>query len=217
MMTNEANRAQAAGRAAMWGLLSRLFDDEPDEETIRRLAEDADGLLKVLEAIGAPAEDVAAIAERSRTALEDDRIALRAEYTGLFEAHKRIYPFASCWMPDEKPRVLGPRAFKAQGFYAEAGVGLSEERLFRADHVGTEMAFLSTVAGRAANAEDQASFDRAMDLYVRFLQEAVLAWMPQFFQRVASDPRASFFASVARVAAAFLKADAADLGIADDQ
>jgi TorA maturation chaperone TorD len=97
--------------------------------------------------------------------------------------------------------------------YKELGLGLQEKHLFRADHVGTELAFLSVAASKMTQAETDEEREAVRAVFVRFLEKDVLVWMPEFFDKVAADPRASFYGAAAVVAKQFLAMDASALGL----
>lgn len=199
---------EALGRAWLYGLLGRLFDDIPDSELMNlMIGGDAVRLAAIAREIGVSTDSAARIEAVSA----DDAVSLGVEFTTLFEAHGRIYPFASCWT-GEKPRLMRKPWAMANAFYQRLGLGLSEERLPRADHVGTELSFLSVLAAREAEARGTDDVAAASVEFERFLAVHVLTWVPEFCAKVRADTRADFYAVLAETLQAVLAIEAPDNG-----
>ena len=206
MESRNLMQVEAAGRAAIYGVFARLFMDPLDCVTLASLGTDASAVFDGLVDLGVDAPSVEFIRAACLDASDARSKELAVEYAALFEAHGRIHPFASCWVPGAKPLLLGPPAAAAQSFYTQAGVGLDSANAYRADHVGIELGFLALLAQRMVDAPDE-QVQQFSDTYTRFLSEAVLPWMPRFFEAVAADPRAHFYAAAARAARHFMEID----------
>lgn len=194
---------EAQGRAWLYGLLGRLFDDVPDDELMVRLTNgDRARLAAVAAAVGVSQESASKIAALTT----DDTTPMAVEFTSLFEAHSRIYPFASCWT-GEKPRLMRKPWAMVNSEYARFGFGLSEDRLPRADHIGTELSFLSVLASREAGQSCASEQSVARAEFERFLMDHMLPWVPAFCAKVISDARADVYAAFAETLAAVLASE----------
>ncbi|MHB1342222.1 MAG: TorD/DmsD family molecular chaperone [Coriobacteriia bacterium] len=195
---------EARGRAWLYGLLGRVFDDVPDAELTARLVDESPRLAGLARALGA--------GDASIDTLENievgDAEAMGIEYTSLFEMHDRIYPFASCWT-GEKPRLMREPWAAANAFYRRLGLGLTEERLARADHIGTELSFMSVLAGRLASAVDEAEASAAAREFDTFLASHVLAWAGRFCAAVMADRRSRYYSAYAELLSYALAAESA--------
>lgn len=212
MESRESARVEAAGRAAVYSLLARLFSEELDVVAIAGLGESSDAVLGVLRDLGADPESLERLDAAGQGPSGAACLELAVEYERLFGGQNRVHPFASCWVPGGKPRLLGPQAAAAAAFYAESGVGVDPADAYRMDHVGVELGYLALVAEKIAVGSDD-DVDALQDRYARFMAEIVVPWMPRFFDAVAEDSRADFYAAAARVAKRFVEIDADMLGI----
>ena len=203
--TDSTSTSTALGREWVYGLLGTLFDDVPDALLLNRLRDgEALRLADVARGLGVSATST----ERIASVAGVDMTTLNIEYTSLFEAHKRVYPFASCWLA-EKPRLMRKPWAMANAFYARFGVGLPEDRAMRADHIGTELLFVSLLASRQAAAGDSdeaASLERETE---RFLSLHLQTWVPDFCRKVVEDERSDYYAAFCELTAALLSAESA--------
>lgn len=202
-VTESDSHDEALGRAWLYGLLGVIFDDVPTQDTLNRLSSgEAARLAEVARSLGVPASSAHMIREFPDAGLE----ALGVEYTSLFEAHERIYPYASCWT-SEKPRLMRKPWAMARAAYERSGLGLAEERLARADHIGTELSFLSVLAQREAEVASSDAKGDAHAEFVNFLEVHVIIWMPEFCTAVMQDRRAIRYAAIAEALSAVLGAE----------
>lgn len=203
--TDEELREEALGRSWFYGLLGVLFDDVPSAETLEALKQgQAAQLAQVARGLGVSEKSV----KRIESMPEAGVTSLGVEYTSLFEAHDRIYPYASCWT-GEKPRLMREPWAMAQAFYSRMGLGLSEERVARADHIATELSFLSALAQRVAESESDSDARLMQSEFERFFGAHVLTWAPRFCDKVLGDPRADRYAAIAELLAAAIGAEVA--------
>jgi len=204
-------REEARGRQAAYALFGRLFERELEREDLASLASGPGAVvLRAFVEAGLPASEAERIIDVAGRADESTVETLNVEYTSLFEAHNRIYPHASCWGAT-KPMLMGAAWHKVLDFYREAGLAPEDDKAWLADHVGTELYFASVLAARAADAQSSKRVKEAHETFVAFLGGHVLPWVPRFLESVEADPRADFYADVARIALAFIELDVAML------
>lgn len=120
----------------------------------------------------------------ARSAREAEVLAARVEYTRLFHSPRGApCPPWECVSRDQVPHLMGPRHFEVLAYFRRAGVEPRSAGSESADHVGTELAFLSLLAGRMEEGEDHS------ELFSEFWAEHVATWMPAFAKGLIANAR----------------------------
>jgi TorA maturation chaperone TorD len=128
----------------------------------------------------------------ARSAREAEEMAARVEYTRLFHSPRGApCPPWECVVRDEVPHLMGPRHFEVLESFRRAGVEPRSAASESADHVGTELAFLSLLAERMDAGEDHAA------LFAEFWAEHVATWMPRFAKGLAANARHPLYGATA--------------------
>jgi len=206
----------ALARSAVYRLLSQAFA-YPTADGIGQLREED---LPLAVAAGGP------LPEDVRDGLEDTASAfgeislegLEEAFRGVFShvhstdcpSYETDYTAREIWRQTRELADLG-------GFYRAFGM---EELAERPDHVTVELEFLHLVTYKAAWALVRGEVEHAgicLDAEGRFLRDHVLKWVPGFAARVEAVAGAGPFAAAARLARAFLRAEAERLGIQIDE
>lgn len=204
---------EASGRRATYALFARLFETELDADALRSLAEgEGRMVLDGLAALGVAENSAKRVVAVADSADESVVQRLAIEFNGLFQAHNRVYPHASCWGMD-KPKLMGPAWHKVLDFYRHEGLSPHPDRAWLADHIGTELYFASVMAGRVADAPGAQEAQDAQERFTAYIEEHIVPWVPRFLDAVAADERSGFYADAALVALAFIEIDAEMLGI----
>jgi len=189
----------ARARAALYGLVSRIFSGKPTAELLgalkgREMLESLAAFEVVFDE-GFLGGDVAAQADE-----------LAGEYAELFLATgSNIAPFESVFLPgwsEDKPQLWGEATAAVAKFYEEAGLELRSGQI--PDHVGLELEAMATLAECEAarrEAGDAEGAGRLEGLQNRFCREHLIRWVPEFCKAVRERAGNGFYGSMAVLAA----------------
>lgn len=139
--------------------------------------------------------------DSSREAVLED---LLWEYTRLFIGPYRLPapPWESVYTSPK--RLLMQEAHDAvQAQYAEAGLSIPDPHVL-ADHIGSELNFLSILHARA---ESEADGEVPMALAERFLSEHLRRWVPAFCKDLEAAAEEDLYRELARVTRSVVAAD----------
>lgn len=133
---------------------------------------------------------------------------LEQEFTRLFLGPGRpvAHPYESVY---REGRTMGDTALDVQRRMAIEGLTPGARTL--PDHVSIELAFMAHLAAREAQAWEEGDQDGARDYLVRqesFLQDHLIAWLPQFCHRILAGRPLDPFVALARDTEAFVVGDA---------
>lgn len=106
------------------------------------------------------------------------------------------------------------------GFYRAFGFTLGGPVRERSDHLAVELEFMHVLALKEAHAINQGVAEHAeicVEAQHKFLQDHLGRWIDLFAQSLALNTHQDVYLALAHLAAAFIKADAARLGIALEQ
>ncbi|WP_176489688.1 TorD/DmsD family molecular chaperone [Mobilicoccus massiliensis] len=185
--------------------LSRWFYAPPDENALARLGEPG-----VLDSWPISADDMATRRGLELLARPHDHARIRADHTALFvgPGAMKAAPYESVHTSREG-LLFEPETLDVRGWYRH--YGLSAPRLGREpdDHVGLELEFVATLAGWAAEADDEgdrASASVFADGIRGFVTAHLLSWGPPFCDLVATQAGTDFYRGVAELTRGFLTA-----------
>jgi TorA maturation chaperone TorD len=212
-MKNHEQAHNASQRANLYGFLATLYRAEPDSELIHRLA-DAD-YLALLRAAGADLD--AAYFQRPEAEVLEE---LAIEYTRLFIGPgKHVSPHASANMPDEGGTLWGRSTTDAVARIREAGLDYDPDYHGLPDHISVEFELMAALAGREAEAwragEEAAALSQR-EFQASFVEEHLRHWLPEFCRRIIERAELPLFGEMAKLTAAFLEAERADLATESD-
>lgn len=128
---------------------------------------------------------------------------LQAEYVSLFVASSNgvaAPPYGSFYL---EGAIMGESTQRTLEAYKVAGFALNREYRDLPDHIAAEFEFLCHLA-RWHNKE-------AMELSLRFLEENLLRWFPQFAERVSKSANLEFYRMLSSWIEMLIRADAAFL------
>ena len=201
-MNDNEFESVACVRAQSWDLLASLLLDEPGSDMLERLAE---GVPEGVDAWAATAAGLQAAraAGTFDDAVQDNRV----DYAGLFAnaSHAPVHPYESAYlsadrllMQDQRDQVVA--AYLQESFAVDEDLHLPE------DHAGIECAFMARLCQREAAAEDHAA-----SLHVAeraFVEDHMLAWIPQLCTDVRERATTDFYRDFADVLERFVRAEA---------
>jgi len=129
-------------------------------------------------------------------------------FGGLAYGHSPPPPYESVWEGEGK--LMGKAAVNVLKIYGEAGVELTAPTTEPPDHVGIELAYLSYLCSKEADARrstDANATAKHLRMQYDFLRHHVERWVPNFCQRIAKDDRIRFYRGIATLTKEFVLAD----------
>ena len=127
-------------------------------------------------------EALVALPAAERSAQEDE---LAADYAAIYLNHTvRASPHESVWL-DEDNLMLQAPTFAVRAFYRRFGIR-ADWRKMADDHLSNELTFVAMML-------EQNHPEAALG----FLRQHLLAWLPQFAERVATHAATAFYAALA--------------------
>ena len=215
MTDNSPVSSEAAERASLYGLLSRMFRTEPDLELIRhfRSAAVQETLGDLNLSMGRP------FMEADEQVLQEE---LATEYARLFLAPPtHLPPYESCFVggikqPKEtfEPSLQGKAAQETAAFYAENGITFSHETNLLPDHIAVELdalRLLCDLEAEAAGRRNLGEVLRCRQTAARFLAEHVNRWVPLFCETVIDSAKTGFYAVAAELTRSFVDSETEEL------
>ena len=212
MTATQTQGLLAADRAQSWWLLSRLFLERPESGLLQDLmadltdVPDGSGLDREVQALRQCLEG-----EESQTLQQQ----LMVEYTRLFRGIKEGFgpppPFESLYRGEG---LMSNTAQSARAHYLEAGFGEIVPEAGPQDHLGAELRFLSLLCYREAEGWQAGDPDQALtrrDAQMRFLEQHLMGWLPDYVRRIGVENQQPFYRAVVDLTLAFAKQVEADL------
>jgi len=193
---------ETEARINMYGFLSRLFIEEIDEDTLRKIKENPD----ILDMFPKTKEWEDFYKKDLKKLIDED---LNVDFTTIFLIN--VYPYQSVFMHDEgyiNPTVTNP----ALMFYQEHGysIDLTETRALAPDHIAVEFEFMMTVAKdelEALNQENIEEADRLRNIQKKFIEEHLGQWAPVYLLSARDIAETPFYYDVCDLALDFLLSD----------
>lgn len=185
----------AAARAALCGLLSRLFAEKPTSELLESIkAKEMLDALAGFEVVF----DADFIAGEEKQQAEE----LAVEYTRLFFGPgPHVVPYESVYIMHEgedAPRLWGQATVEVADFYRDAGLGLESGQV--PDHISLEFQAMAALAREEIGKRESGDLEgaeRLLSLQERFCREHLLRWVPKLCKVVESVTKSSFYRNVA--------------------
>lgn len=202
-------------RGRVYALASRCYEKEIDAEFARELAacRDFDSDDPALaEAFAALRADVA---EADETVLEELAVVFDRVFFGMGpRTSQKAFPYESVYTSEgglmkQDAYSEVRRIYRGAGF--EKAAGFTEPE----DHVAVELAFMARMCERAVEALRAGDGDAAEELLRSqqvFLNDHLLNWIPRFTAESRAAAQGGFYAHLATLTDAFLRADADELG-----
>lgn len=199
-----AGAEMAEARAAVFGLLARVFSGRPSVELVQGMKDRS--MSESLAACGLTfAEDFTGAADAALAQ------SLAEEYTRLFVGPgPHLTAYESVYVPgegDQGARLWGAAAVAVAGFYREIGLELPEGRI--PDQLGIELEAMALMAGAESErlaAGDEEGAGRLAAMQQKFCQEHLLRWVPAVCGDIEKATRSSFYQSMAALAAGLVEA-----------
>jgi TorA maturation chaperone TorD len=203
-----ANGTEAAERSQVYALLATAFRRPIDRGQLQRLRAPA-----ILGAMAAAGIDLGTEFAEADPETILDRLAI--DFTQLFHAPAdRIIPYEGLQTAKDD-RLMGGAAHAVQHFMADVGFAVVPESGEYPDHISVELAFMSELARRQADAEqsgDAGTAERAAALQRRFLAAHLGRWAAGFAARVQQTAATPFYRGMAGALEAFIAQEQAEPG-----
>ncbi len=138
---------------------------------------------------------------------------LQADYNQLFLVPPYgALPYESPWLDPEHLMFQEP-TLKVRKMYRQFGVQVSEENRFPDDHIGLELGFMAYLSENSltqisTQAEDSLRTPQEwLAAQVRFLEEHLLLWIPDFTKRQIESASTAFYRGLAYLLNGFIIQD----------
>jgi TorA maturation chaperone TorD len=203
-----------AERVFVYSLLKRIYLEEPSKELLSLLVEE--DLLKSFPRIddGQIEKGLASVSFylRDPDLLKNQNINdLRADYNNLFVGPGKMgaAPYESVYR-SEKELVFQEHTIQVRRAYRKEGY--LPENLYREpdDHIGLELDFMHKMSDRSLKLGRKGELTKARKTLLaqkQFLDQHMLAWVPEFSAKIANKARTDFYRGFGKVLLAYLKSD----------
>lgn len=199
----------AQARAAIYGLLARVFGSLPTPGMIKAMREER--MRESLSIWGVPlGEDfLGGDAERLAAFLSQ-------EYTRLFSGPgKHIAAYESVFHPEEgeaEPRFWGRATVAVAAFFEELGLEIPAG--YPPDHLSLELEAMAVMAQAEAGrilAGDESGAGRFRAMQQRFCQEHLIRWVPAVCDEIERCSESSFYRGMAILTAGLVEMTCGDI------
>lgn len=205
----------ARWRAALYGLASRAFLQEPSDEELKASIAAAQAALEAGEGWSLPCEREL-LAHLASFDAEDNALGtqVRSEYAELFVGPRPpLAPLYESIYVGYPRRLLSETTKCVRDAYERCGLAVAKRNRVPDDHVGYELEFMAALAQREAEAlevGDEESAKRWRSERGRFLEEHLRCWIEPFCSRLHEAP-GSYYSGWADFVRGFTAEDAATL------
>jgi len=197
-----AGAGAARAKAAIYGLLARLFRNAPDRELLSALRGKA--LRQALAEAGMALNDT--FLAKDLDALMEE---LAVDFASLFLVPgDMISPHESVQIEGGSGLLRGPETARVRAYYEYVGFQVDETTPMEADHVSIELEFLQLLSNEEAAAWEAGRPGMALDAlrYQRdFLERHLGKWVFRFLERIEERARQRFYRQLSDLTAAFLR------------
>ncbi len=198
-------------RAGVYGLLSRLFREEVDEDLLKQMHDTkyrvSTGNKKVDKAHKLIATYLSGIWENTLTDLAADY--MRVFFGHGYNGHAAAYPFESVYS-SEKRLLMQSARDEVLALYRAAGLEKQESWKEGEDHVALELEYMQILAQRTADAlkeDDNKSAKKLLKTQRNFLEDHLGAWVPLLAEQMKHFALTDFYKGLAYLCEGFLETD----------
>lgn len=134
---------------------------------------------------------------------------LTAEHASLFMLPSDYIPHEAVFL-DKGKRLGGKVTMSVKQFYENAAADIHEQCKDMPDHIGMElefMALLCKMEKELRDAGDSEALDKCIHLQKAFLNEHLLKWAYQCFEKIIERASLGFYKALARLAIEFMKSE----------
>lgn len=214
-MSNKDNGNELAalveGRAATYGLLSRIFEKEVDEELVDQMC-----AMKFAIGTGNSKVDEANrmmagfLSKRWERTVEDLSIDFSRTFFGNgLNGYEAAYPLESVHTSEERLMMQDARD-EVLALYRSVGLEKDESSKENEDHIAYELFYMKVLSDRCAESLAKGEEETATDYFVRqytFLIDHLLNWVPLLVAAMQHFSQTDFYRAVALFTEGYLEAD----------
>ncbi len=198
----EEKMQEVQARINMYGLLSRLFIEEIDVDTLKKIKENP----QLLDLFPKTKQWRQFFEKGPQKLIEEE---LNVDFTTVFLLN--VYPYESVFMNDEgyiDPSVTNPALI----FYREHGysIDLNKTRALSPDHIAVEMEFMMTLAKEELDALKQGDTEKVKklkEIQKKFLEEHLANWGVVYLLSAKDMAETPFYQDVCELALEFILSD----------
>lgn len=198
-------------RASTYGLLSRLYRKELDEELLQQMHDMhyrvATGNEKVDEAHRLLATYLSGIWEHTITELAADY--MRVFFGHGYNGHAAAYPFESVYSSERRLLMQDARD-EVLALYRAAGLEKQESWKEGEDHMALELEYMQILAQRTADALESDNEPQAVKLVrsqKNFLEDHLSGWAPLLSEQMQRFAQTDFYKGLALLTDGFVETD----------
>ncbi len=198
----EEKLQEIQARINMYGLLSRLFIEEIDVDTLKKIKENP----QLLDLFPKTKQWKLFFEKEADKLIEEE---LNVDFTTVFLLN--VYPYESVFMNDEgyiDPSITNPALI----FYREHGysIDLNKTRALSPDHIAVEMEFMMTLAQEEREAlkqGDTGKVRKLREIQKKFLEEHLANWGVIYLLSAKNMAETPFYQDVCELALEFILSD----------
>lgn len=199
------------GRAAQYGLLSRLFRAEIDADLLQRLHDAryqvSTGNKNVDEGHRLIATYLSGIWDNTVTELAADY--MRVFFGHGYSGHSAAYPFESVYA-SEKRLLMADARDEVLALYRAAGLDKNPSWKESEDHVALELEYMQVLAQRTVEsmcAGEGRRTDKLLKSQRNFLEDHLGAWIPLLAADMRKYAQTGFYQGLSHLAEGFVETD----------
>lgn len=203
-------------RPLIYAFLAHAYFEEMNQSTLETLS--TSGVFEEfpvdvdVEAGEDISEGLRLMASWLQTAGESELTLLAADFAHLFLGSSLLSPPFESAYRNEEHLLLCEETVEVRSFYQRYGFQQREKLQLPDDHVALELEFMALLGREATAAAEPSQGVECLRASRQFLQEHVLAWVPEFVDDVVHNADTDFYRGLARFTRGFVHLDARLLG-----
>ena len=133
---------------------------------------------------------------------------LKVDFSKLFVGPYKLFaaPYGSVYL-DGGRKIMGDSTLDVKNRYREAGLDTAKTFKDAPDHISAELEFMHYLIFKEIEAFSNADIETAIDFIQKqksFLEDHLMAWVPEFANSIIEYAENSFYLNLARATKAFL-------------
>jgi TorA maturation chaperone TorD len=134
---------------------------------------------------------------------------LKVDFSKLFVGPYNLFaaPYGSVYLDGER-KIMGDSTLDVKNRYREAGLDTARDFKDAPDHISAELEFMYYLVFKEIEALSKADIETAIDFIQKqksFLEDHLMAWVPQFAADIIEHAETSFYRNLAKATETFLK------------
>ena len=134
---------------------------------------------------------------------------LKVDFSKLFVGPYQLSaaPYGSVYLEDKR-QIMGDSTLDVKNRYREAGLDTAKTFKDAPDHISAELEFMYYLIFKEIEAFANSDIETAIDFIQKqksFLEDHLMAWMPDFANSIIENAENSFYLNLAKATTAFLE------------